>query len=67
MAIKIYDRVRYIGTKDFCEDLGYGDKGTVVENYGDGNYEVDFSNADGTQDVVMAFPEEFLEIVTNEK
>jgi hypothetical protein len=64
MTIKIYDRVRYIGTKDFCEDLEYGDEGTVIEDYGGGNYEVDFSNVDGTQNVVMAFPEKFLEIVS---
>jgi hypothetical protein len=63
MSINIYDRVQYIGTKDYCEELEYGAFGTVVEDYKDGNYEVDFSTIDGTTDVVMALPEKFLRVV----
>ncbi|NYI01187.1 DUF4926 domain-containing protein [Cupriavidus plantarum] len=48
MNISIYSRVRYVGREDAQDGLSVGDIGYVIEDYGDGNYEVEFSNADGT-------------------
>ncbi|WP_354678909.1 DUF4926 domain-containing protein [Cupriavidus plantarum] len=48
MNISIYNRVRYVGREDAHDGLSVGDIGYVIEDYGDGNYEVEFSNADGT-------------------
>lgn len=48
MNISIYSRVRYIGLPNTQEGLSRGDIGYVIEEYGDGNFEVEFSNPDGT-------------------
>ncbi|RLK39450.1 DUF4926 domain-containing protein [Cupriavidus plantarum] len=48
MNISIYSRVRYVGGEDAQDGLSVGDIGYVIEDYGDGHYEVEFSNADGT-------------------
>ena len=48
MKISIYNRVRYVGRENPHDGLSVGDIGYVIEDYGDGNYEVEFSNADGT-------------------
>lgn len=48
MKISIYNRVRYVGPENPHNGLSVGDIGYVIEDYDDGNYEVEFSNADGT-------------------
>ena len=48
MNISIYSRVRYVGRENSHDGLSTGDIGYVIEDYGDGNYEVEFSNTDGT-------------------
>jgi hypothetical protein len=47
MNIEIYNRVRYIGASGKVEQVSAGDIGYVIEDYGDGNFEVEFSNPDG--------------------
>ncbi|MGO4815217.1 DUF4926 domain-containing protein [Cupriavidus sp. 2MCAB6] len=48
MKIPLYNRVRYVGREGSYEGLRWGDIGYVIEDYCDGNYEVEFSNPDGT-------------------
>ncbi|MDR5749865.1 MULTISPECIES: DUF4926 domain-containing protein [unclassified Caballeronia] len=48
MSIEIYNRVRYIGAPGKFEQVFPGDIGYVIEDYGDSNFEVEFSNSDGT-------------------
>jgi len=48
MIIPIYSRVRFFGMERLREGLRVGDIGYIIEDYGDGNYEVEFSNTDGT-------------------
>ncbi|HDR9837045.1 TPA: DUF4926 domain-containing protein [Burkholderia multivorans] len=61
MMIRIYDRVRFIGPRGSVSSLSPGDIGYVIEDYGDGNYEVEFSNADGTTRVQEVIAAEYLE------
>lgn len=44
MNIKMYGRVRFIGSLDDFPELRKNDIGAVIEDYGDGNYEVEFSD-----------------------
>jgi hypothetical protein len=48
MNIEIYNRVRYVGASGKVEQVSPGDIGYVIEDYGDGNFEVEFSDPDGT-------------------
>jgi len=64
MTIRIYDRVRFIGPSGLVSSLRLGDIGYVIEDYGDGNYEVEFSNADGTTRVQEVIAGEHLETLT---
>lgn len=65
MSIKLYSRVQFIGsTKDYS-DLRSGDIGYVIERYEDGNYEVEFSNPDGSTRVQTVIPENYLAVTEN--
>jgi hypothetical protein len=48
MKISIYNRVRYVGLANDQDRIYPGEIGYVIEDYGDGNFEVEFSNPDGT-------------------
>ncbi|ATF87192.1 DUF4926 domain-containing protein [Burkholderia gladioli] len=48
VRLPIYSRVRYVGPVNVEEQINPGDIGYVIEDYGDGNYEVEFSDPDGT-------------------
>lgn len=48
MKIAIYNRVRYVGATNTQERINSGDIGYVIDDYGDGNYEIEFSAPDGT-------------------
>lgn len=61
MTIRIYDRVRFVGPRSLVSSLKPGDIGYVIGDYGDGNYEVEFSNADGTTRVQEVIAVEHLE------
>lgn len=60
MSIKLYSRVRFIGAVDDYPDLRVGDIGYVIEDYDDGNYEVEFSNPDGSTRVQAVISEGYL-------
>lgn len=47
MKISIYNRVRYLGPLNTKEEIKAGDIGYVIEDYGDGNFEVEFSYPNG--------------------
>jgi hypothetical protein len=48
MKISIYNRVRYVGLANDQDRIHPGEIGYVIEDYGDGNFEVEFSYLDGT-------------------
>lgn len=48
MSLSIYNRVRYVGPVNVQEQINPGDIGYIIEDYGDGNYEVEFSDQNGT-------------------
>ncbi|MCA1198327.1 DUF4926 domain-containing protein [Sphingomonas sp. R647] len=48
MNFSTYDEVIYVGPADLIEKVNPGDMGYIIEDYGSGNYEVEFSDPDGT-------------------
>jgi hypothetical protein len=60
VSIKIYSRVKFIGPIKEYPDLLVGDIGYVIEDYEDGNYEVEFSSPDGSTRVQAVIPESYL-------
>ena len=59
-APAIYDRVRYVGPSQ--GQVVTGSLGYVIEDYGDGNFEVEFSAShDGTTYGVLVVPATQLE------
>lgn len=62
MTIAMFDRVRYLGREIVDEKIKSGDIGYVIEIYDDGNFEVEFSNADGTTRGVVVLAEHELEV-----
>ena len=66
MSIKMHSRVRFIGsTVDFPE-LKENDVGAIIEDYGDGNYEVELSDPPlGITRAQVVIPEKFLVPVEN--
>jgi hypothetical protein len=63
MPFEMFSKVRYVGPKTFCDELSFGDIGYVVEDYGQGNYEVEFSLPNGDAKAQLGVPEAFLEDV----
>ncbi|MGJ7622068.1 DUF4926 domain-containing protein [Variovorax sp. GB4P3] len=59
----MFSKVRYIGPKDFCSELNFGDIGYVIEDYGQGNYEIEFSLPDGSTKAQLGISESLLEQV----
>ncbi|MGN5479987.1 DUF4926 domain-containing protein [Cupriavidus basilensis] len=62
MTMSIFNRVRYVGLQNSHDGLRVGDIGYVIEDYGDGDYEVEFSNADGITRVQVVIPSRELEL-----
>lgn len=62
MSLSIYSRVCYIGPEDIQEKINPGDVGQIIEDYGDGNYEVEFSNSDGIARVLVVIAGNNLEL-----
>jgi hypothetical protein len=62
MRPSIYSRVRYVGLVNTQEQIHLGDIGYIIEDYGDGNYEVEFSNFDGTTKAQVVIAERDLEL-----
>ncbi len=65
MKISIYNRVRYVGLGNIQERINPGDFGYVIEDYGDGNFEVEFSNPDGTTRAQAVLAGRNLELAEN--
>jgi hypothetical protein len=61
MKFELFSKVRYIGPKDFCDELSFGDVGYVIEIYERGNYEVEFLLPDGSAKALLGVPRIFLE------
>jgi hypothetical protein len=59
--LNLYTRVRYIGPFDRDLVLASGEIGTVLEDYGDGNFELEFSFPDGSTWLQCALPLRYLE------
>lgn len=61
MSIKMYSRVRFIGPIVDFPELKENDIGAIIEDYGDGNYEVEFSDPPlGITRAQVVIPEKFL-------
>lgn len=65
MSIKLYSRVKFFGPVKDYPDLHTGDIGYVIEDYEDGNYEVEFSNPDGATRCQIVIPENYLVVAEN--
>jgi len=61
--MKPIDRVRLITDKYASKGIISGDIGYVHEDYGDGCFEVEFSDPNGTTIALFAFRKEDLELV----
>lgn len=61
MKLALYSRVIYIGPSTLYEYIKENDIGYIIEDYGDGNYEVEFSDADGSTRAQSVIPEAFLQ------
>lgn len=62
--INAYDAVEYLGGFESDLKLPKGEVGYVVENYGDGNFEVEFSFPDGTAWLQCALAQSVLRAIT---
>ncbi|MFC5743192.1 DUF4926 domain-containing protein [Dyella tabacisoli] len=58
MILKLFYRVEFVGKKH--AELSAGDTGYIIEDYGDGNYEVEFSNSDGSTRIQVVINEKDL-------
>jgi len=65
VRLSIYSRVRYIGPANVQEQINPGDIGYIIEDYGDGNYEVEFSESDGTTRELAVIAGNKLELAEN--
>jgi Domain of unknown function (DUF4926) len=55
MTLKVFSRVEFVGQRH--DELSTGDVGYIIEDYGDGNYEVEFSSPDGSTRVQAVISE----------
>lgn len=62
MSIPLYSRVKFIGEFDQFPMLKENSYGYVIEDYEDGNYEVEFSDEDGVTYAQIVLPETLLVI-----
>lgn len=62
MSLPIYSRVRYVGPVSVHEQINPGDVGYIIEDYSDGNYEVEFSDPDGTTRALVVIAGNDLEL-----
>ena len=62
MSLSIYNRVRYVGPVNVQEQINPGDIGYIIEDYGDGNYEVEFSEPDGVTRALVVIDARDLEV-----
>jgi hypothetical protein len=61
MTIKLYSRVRFIGSVSEFPELRENDIGAIIEDYRDGYYEVEFSDPPlGITRIQIVLPEKLL-------
>lgn len=60
--LALYSRVTYVGPIGLYEDIEANDVGYVIEDYGDGTYEVEFSEPDGSTKALGAIPADHLRV-----
>lgn len=60
MNIQVHSEVTYCGPADAYPELQPGDIGYILEDYKDGNFEVEFSNPDGSTRLLVVLPHKFL-------
>lgn len=63
--MKIYDRVKLKTDKYKEHGIRKGDIGTILEDYGDGYFEVDFSDDKGNTIALFAFPKSEMNQIVN--
>ena len=63
MEIQLYKQVRLLSDRFETEGAKRGDVGTVIEAYPDGNYEVEFSRANGVSYAQIVARADELELV----
>lgn len=61
MMLTLYSRVIYVGPNSLYDCIESNDVGYIIEDYGDGNYEVEFSDVDGLTRAQSVIPEAFLQ------
>lgn len=54
MMLALYYRVTYVGPSGLYDGINENDVGYIIEDYGDGNYEVEFSDIDGSTRALAA-------------
>ncbi|MDR2762142.1 MAG: DUF4926 domain-containing protein [Planctomycetaceae bacterium] len=67
--MKEFDHVRLLTNKYIDEGIKYGDIGVILEDYGDGHFEVEFSDyrtGSGFTIVLSSFHQDELEFVDDE-
>jgi hypothetical protein len=65
-VIPVYSKVRVITSRHLDEGIAWGEVGYVIEDFGDGNYEVEISSPDGTTIAMFVAAEGDLEILNRE-
>ncbi|SDS86306.1 DUF4926 domain-containing protein [Pseudomonas trivialis] len=61
MKLALYSRVKYVGPNGHYHCIGDNEIGYIIEDYGDGNYEVEFCEPDGSTRAQSVIPESFLQ------
>lgn len=62
MNFSTYHEVIYVGPAGLIEKVNPGDMGYIIEDYGGGNYEVEFSDPDGTTRAMAVISSSRLEL-----
>lgn len=60
MKLSIYSRVCYLGPVNTQEKIKPGDIGYIIEDHGNGNYEVEFSGPDGETRALVVILEKYM-------
>lgn len=61
--MKPYQTVKLLTDKYLSDGIKKGDMGVILADYGDGYFEVEFSDKNGITIALFAFPREDLELI----
>ena len=68
MSLELYSRVQFTGSTNDFPELKENDVGVIIEDYEDGNYEVEFSDPpNGITRAQVVIPQKFLLPIENAK